>query len=75
MQKLIVSLVGLILIGSAGHAGKVSDGPATSKARHQMVEATIKDRGISDTRVLAAMRAVLRHRFVTDRLLSVAYAD
>ena len=75
MQKLIVSLVGLILIGSAGHAGKVSDGPATSKARHQMVEATIKDRGISDTRVLAAMRAVLRHRFIPDRLLSVAYAD
>ncbi|MGD9056568.1 MAG: protein-L-isoaspartate(D-aspartate) O-methyltransferase [Desulfobacterales bacterium] len=75
MQKLILTLVGFILIVSAGHAGKVSEGPDTSKARHQMVETTIKDRGISDTRVLAAMQTIPRHRFVPDRLLSVAYAD
>lgn len=75
MQKTIVALVGFILIGSAGHAGSVSDVTATTKARHQMVATTIKDRGISDTRVLAAMQTVPRHRFVPDRLLSVAYAD
>lgn len=75
MQKTIVALVGFILIGSAGHAGSVSDVTTTTKARHQMVATTIKDRGISDTRVLAAMQTVPRHRFVPDRLLSVAYAD
>lgn len=75
MQKTIAALVGFILIGSAGHADRVSDGAATTKARHQMVATTIKDRGISDTRVLAAMQTVPRHRFVPDRLLSVAYAD
>ena len=40
-----------------------------------MVKTTIKDRGIADTRVLAAMQTVPRHRFVPDKLLSVAYAD
>ncbi|MGD9005317.1 MAG: protein-L-isoaspartate O-methyltransferase, partial [Desulfobacterales bacterium] len=40
-----------------------------------MVKTTIKDRGISDTRVLKAMQTVPRHRFVPDNLLSVAYAD
>ena len=75
MQKTILALMGFILIGSAAQAGRVSDGPATTKARHQMVETTIKDRGITDARVLAAMQTVPRHRFVPDRLLSVAYAD
>jgi protein-L-isoaspartate(D-aspartate) O-methyltransferase len=40
-----------------------------------MVQATIKDRGISDSRVLEAMQTVPRHRFVPDRLRSAAYAD
>ena len=75
MQKTILALMGFILIGSAAQAGRVSDGPATTNARHQMVETTIKDRGITDARVLAAMQTVPRHRFVPDRLLSVAYAD
>ena len=75
MQKMILTLVGFILIGSAGHAGKVSDGTATTKDRLQMVKTTIQDRGISDTRVLDAMQTVPRHLFVPDGLLSVAYAD
>ena len=75
MQKIILALAGFILIGSAGQAGKVSNGPVTTKDRHQMVRTTIQDRGISDPRVLAAMQTVPRHRFVPDRLLSVAYAD
>lgn len=75
MQKMFLALAGLILISNAGHAGTVADGPATIQARHQMVKKTIKDRGILDTRVLAAMRTVPRHRFVPDRLLSAAYAD
>jgi protein-L-isoaspartate(D-aspartate) O-methyltransferase len=75
MQKMILTLVGFILIGSAGQADEAFDGSATTRARHQMVETTIKNRGISDTRVLAAMQTVPRHRFVPDRLQSVAYAD
>ncbi|MGD9238324.1 MAG: protein-L-isoaspartate(D-aspartate) O-methyltransferase [Desulfobacterales bacterium] len=75
MQKMILTLVGFILIGSAGHAGKVSEGSATTKDRLQMVKTTIQDRGISDTRVLEAMQTVPRHLFVPDGLLSVAYAD
>jgi protein-L-isoaspartate(D-aspartate) O-methyltransferase len=75
MQKMILTIMGFILIGSAGHAGKVSEGSATADARLQMVKTTIQDRGISDTRVLGAMQTVPRHRFVPDRLLSVAYAD
>jgi protein-L-isoaspartate(D-aspartate) O-methyltransferase len=75
MKKVILTFMAFILMASAGYAGGASDGPDTQKARHHMVEATIKERGISDTRVLAAMQAVPRHRFVPDKLLSVAYAD
>ena len=75
MKKMILALAGFIFICSAGHAGEVSNEPATTKARHQMVQATIKDRGISDTRVLEAMQTVPRHHFVPDRLRSTAYAD
>ena len=75
MKKMILALAGFLFICSAGHADEDSNEPATTKARHQMVQATIKDRGISDTRVLEAMQTVPRHRFVPDRLRSAAYAD
>ena len=44
-------------------------------AREAMVEAQIEARGINDTRVLAAMRKVPRHRFVLPEYLSQAYQD
>ncbi len=75
MKKIILTVIGVIFSLSAGYADTVSDGPDFKKARHDMVQTTIKDRGISDTRVLAAMQAVPRHRFVPDKLLSAAYAD
>ena len=40
-----------------------------------MVTDQIEGRGVADPAVLAAMRAVPRHRFVPDELLSQAYAD
>ncbi len=52
--------------------------PATDSfagARHAMVEAQIRDRGVSDPAVLSAMEAVPRHRFVPDDLLDRAYED
>jgi len=43
--------------------------------RHEMVEQQIRQRGVTDTRVLDAMRSVPRERFVPPELLRQAYAD
>ncbi|RUM88159.1 MAG: protein-L-isoaspartate O-methyltransferase [Thermodesulfatator sp.] len=45
------------------------------RARERMVEAQIAARGITDARVLAAMRKVPRHLFVDEALWDQAYAD
>jgi protein-L-isoaspartate(D-aspartate) O-methyltransferase len=44
-------------------------------ARQRMVSEQLKARGITDQRVLDAMRAVERHRFVSPRLAEQAYDD
>lgn len=76
----VVFLVVLCWLGafsSAAWPGGVP--PATADpyaaARRAMVEQQIKARGIRDGRVLKAMLAVPRHRFVSDRHLSAAYGD
>jgi len=46
-----------------------------TSAREWMVESQIKRRGVSDPRVLKAMRTVLRHRFVPVHLWDQAYND
>ncbi|MCM8760864.1 MAG: protein-L-isoaspartate(D-aspartate) O-methyltransferase, partial [Candidatus Omnitrophica bacterium] len=43
--------------------------------REKMVTEQIASRGVSDPRVLAAMRKVERHLFVPSALLNVAYSD
>ena len=43
--------------------------------RHQMVERQIRGRGVSDTRVLSAMRDLPRHLFVPPGLRAAAYGD
>jgi protein-L-isoaspartate(D-aspartate) O-methyltransferase len=48
---------------------------AFTEARKEMVEKQIQARDISDPRVLSAMAAVPRHRFVPQDYLSQAYAD
>jgi protein-L-isoaspartate(D-aspartate) O-methyltransferase len=45
------------------------------EARRRMVEQQIVARGVSDPRVLDAMRAVPRHRFVDASLAAQAYSD
>ena len=45
------------------------------RLRHEMVEKQIVARGISDVRVLAAMRTVPRHLFVSEALMDQAYSD
>jgi protein-L-isoaspartate(D-aspartate) O-methyltransferase len=46
-----------------------------SQARMAMVENQIISRGITDARVLAAMRTVPRHAFIPDQFLEEAYED
>ena len=43
--------------------------------RENMVKKQIEARGVSDRRVLAAMRSVERHRFVPDQHITTAYED
>ncbi len=45
------------------------------RLRHQMVKKQLEARGITDPRVLAAMRQVPRHRFVSEALMDQAYSD
>ncbi len=45
------------------------------KLRHQMVDRQIASRGISDERVLEAMRGLARHEFVLHSDLDLAYID
>ncbi len=45
------------------------------KARLKMVEEQIASRGISDARVIAAMKKVPRHHFVEEALQKQAYSD
>jgi protein-L-isoaspartate(D-aspartate) O-methyltransferase len=46
-----------------------------SKAREEMVEEQIKDRGITHHATLDAMKTVPRHQFVPDDLIDKAYDD
>jgi len=45
------------------------------KARNRMVDEQIVSRGVTDTRVLAAMRKVPRHEFMPESLRQQAYGD
>jgi len=75
MKKITLAFILVIFFISAGFADVVADTPELQKARNQMVQKTIKERGISDPNVLEAMRSVPRHYFVPQDLLPVAYAD
>ncbi|MBD3413897.1 MAG: protein-L-isoaspartate(D-aspartate) O-methyltransferase [Candidatus Aminicenantes bacterium] len=46
-----------------------------AEQRNQMVEEQIKNRGVSDSRVLDAMREVPRHLFIDEPYRHLAYAD
>ena len=45
------------------------------RLRQEMVEKQIKARGITDAKVLAALRTVPRHLFVSEALMDQAYSD
>jgi len=55
--------------------GSRSDNGELASARTEMVEHQLRERGIRDEKVLAAMGKVPRHRFVDAALRSRAYGD
>lgn len=71
MFGIAVLIVALVVAGAAAWAGP----DPYAETRRTMVETQIKARGISDERVLRAMLAVPRHRFVPERYLPQAYND
>jgi protein-L-isoaspartate(D-aspartate) O-methyltransferase len=75
MKITIFAWVFFITAALQSYADTVCDSPEFAKAREQMVRTTIAERGVADPRVLAAMRAVPRHCFVPQDLVSAAYAD
>lgn len=53
----------------------IDDSRKFERLRAEMVKWQIENRGITDIRVLNAMRAVPRHYFVSDALVDQAYGD
>jgi protein-L-isoaspartate(D-aspartate) O-methyltransferase len=72
---LLLSTLGLSgLVAWGGLGSDVSE--ETQRARrHKMVERQIRDRGVNDKAVLAAMSKVPRHRFVPPYWQGQAYSD
>jgi len=72
--------VALLLIGACSQQSRPADAVPSESAslerdRLQMVSSQIEARGVRDTRVLAAMRRVPRHRFVPESQRAHAYED
>ena len=62
----------LLLVAHCDHEGCERD---HAKEREALVQSGLTERGISDPRVLLAMRKVPRHRFVPWHMRGFAYAD
>lgn len=74
--RLTAFLLGILAGGPAAAAGgSVVEANWLVEARREMVEHQLRDRGISNERVLAAMERVPRHEFVPLMLRALAYAD
>lgn len=71
MKRVILILVSAVVSGSLAALQAAAPEPQ----RTRMVEHQIEARGISDPRVLQAMRTVPRHEFVPGSLRAAAYDD
>ncbi|MFC4314511.1 protein-L-isoaspartate(D-aspartate) O-methyltransferase [Steroidobacter flavus] len=72
----LISRALMLSVFCAHEAGAAGAGPEDYAAeRAEMVSRQIADRGVSDERVLAAMRKVPRHEFVPDSEKRTAYRD
>lgn len=74
---MMIVLLLLSILGCEETPGSEQSGtdPTRQVERDRMVDDQIISRGIKDPAVLAAMRRVLRHRFVPDSYSRRAYAD
>jgi protein-L-isoaspartate(D-aspartate) O-methyltransferase len=72
LPVILLSTAGLLAFG--GPRGDLSEETQKSRRLH-MVARQIKERGITDKGVLAAMTKVLRHRFVPEVWQGLAYSD
>lgn len=72
------AVIGAVMIAcnaADGRVGGGSGGPDWADLRDRMVRQQIETRGVQDPAVLAAMRAVPRHRFVPADYREAAYND
>jgi len=75
-QALLLTTLTVLLVASVGSTSAAQKAaPDVRTLRMQMVEQQIRQRGVSDLRVLEAMRTVPRERFVPADLASRAYED
>src|SRR4051794_14039989 len=72
---LMVGWAGLVTLVTISARGEDRDEAVDRARRLRMVEDQIAARGVTDPAVLAAMRAVPRHRFVPEELRPMAYDD
>ncbi|HKH49718.1 MAG TPA: protein-L-isoaspartate(D-aspartate) O-methyltransferase [Thermoanaerobaculia bacterium] len=72
-ERVIARLLLALLL--AALPGDVRGADRESEMRHLMVEQQIRERGVTDTRVLAAMEKVPRHLFVPAPQRAAAYKD
>lgn len=75
MKQTLIILLFLISLVSNLSADVAADSPMLQKARDDLIHETVEKRGISDPRVLKAMRDVPRHYFVPGDIISRAYHD
>jgi protein-L-isoaspartate(D-aspartate) O-methyltransferase len=73
--KVVVLLGVLMFLGTTAAAARAQAAEDYRADREAMVVLQLKQRGIADPRVLAAMGRVPRHRFVPAGMASMAYGD
>ncbi len=73
--RLFLFLSAIALLHSGSNADAIDENQKFITARENLVKYNIESKGITDPKVLAAMRSVPRHRFVPARIISSAYAD
>ena len=74
MQRVLV-VAALVAAGAAVDSAGQAARDSRRLERQTMVDDQIRGRGVTDQRVLAAMRSVPRERFVPEAVTSQAYAD
>jgi protein-L-isoaspartate(D-aspartate) O-methyltransferase len=76
MPLVLLLLVVVLAVACAGQADRAApETDARVAERAAMVARQVEARGVLDARVLDALRAVRRHRFVPDDLARLAYDD